>query len=104
MNKFLLVLAYFCIYTTPIQLGFLFWIAWIIFLTDYSILSLSTDDFLTDNLFIIKELVFKYLWPLKPIYQFIWQIPAIIWIVIKLTISTWLGFYLLKIVKKRNIE
>tara|TARA_Y100001970_G_scaffold249468_1_gene319975 strand:+ start:73 stop:387 length:315 start_codon:yes stop_codon:yes gene_type:complete len=104
MNKFLLVLAYFCIYTTPIQLGFLFWIAWIIFSTDYSILSLSTDDFLTDNLFIIKELVFKYLWPLKPIYQFIWQIPAIIWIVIKLTISTWLGFYLLKIVKKRNIE
>ena len=104
MNKFLLVLAYFCIYTTPIQLGFLFWIAWIIFSTDYSILSLSTDDFLTDNLFIIKELVFKYLWPLKPIYQFIWQIPAIIWIVIKLTISTWLGFYLLKIVKKRNIK
>ena len=104
MNKFLLVLAYFCIYTTPIQLGFLFWIAWIIFSTDYSILSLSTDDFLTDNLFIIKELVFKYLWPLKPIYQFIWQIPAIIWIVIKLTISTWLGFYLLKILKKRNIE
>ena len=104
MNKFLLVLAYFCIYTTPIQLGFLFWIAWIIFSTDYNILSLSTDEFLTENLFIIKELVFKFLSPLKPIYQFIWQIPAIIWIVIKLTISTWLGFYLLKIVKKRNIE
>ena len=102
MNKFLLGFAYFCIYTTPIQLGFLFWIAWIIFSTDYSILSLSTDDFLTDNLFIIKELVFKYLWPLKPIYQFIWQIPAIIWIVIKLTISTWLGFYLLRIVKKKE--
>ena len=102
MNKFILGFAYFCIYTTPIQLGFLFWIAWIIFSTDYSILSLSTDDFLTDNLFIIKELVFKYLWPLKPIYQFIWQIPAIIWIVIKLTISTWLGFYLLRIVKKKE--
>ena len=104
MNKFLLVLAYFCIYTTPIQLGFLFWIAWIIFSTDYNILSLSTDEFLTENLFIIKELVFKFLSPLKPIYQFIWQIPAIIWIVIKTTISTWLGFYLLKVVKKRNIE
>ena len=104
MNKFLLVLAYFCIYTTPIQLGFLFWIAWIIFSTDYSILSLSTDDFLTDNLFIIKEFVFRYLWPLKPIYQFIWQVPAIIWIVIKIIISTWLGFYILKIIKKRNIK
>ena len=104
MNKFLLGFAYLCIYTTPIQLGFLFWIAWIIFSTDYSILSLSTDKFLTENLFIIKELVFKYLWPLKPIYQFIWQIPAIIWISIKIIISTWLGFYLLKIVKKRNVE
>tara|TARA_B100001250_G_scaffold108262_1_gene91360 strand:+ start:314 stop:628 length:315 start_codon:yes stop_codon:yes gene_type:complete len=104
MNKFLLGFAYFCIYTTPIQAGFLLWIVWIIFSTDYSILSLSTDEFLTDNLFIIKELVFKYLWPLKSIYQFIWQIPAIIWIVIKAMISTWLGFYLLKIVKKRNIE
>ena len=104
MNKFLLGFAYFCIYTTPIQLGFLFWIAWIIFSTDYSILSLSTDDFLTDNLFIIKEFVFRYLWPLKPIYQFIWQVPAIIWIVIKIIISTWLGFYILKIIKKRNIK
>ena len=104
MNKFLLCFAYFCIYTTPIQLGFLFWIAWIIFSTDYIILSLSTDDFLTDNLFIIRELVLKYLWPLKPIYQFIWQIPAIIWIAIKIIISTWLGFYILKIVKKRNIK
>ena len=102
MNKFLLGFAYFCIYTTPIQLGFLFWIAWIIFSTDYSILSLSTDDFLTDNLFIIKEFVFRYLWPLKPIYQFIWQVPAIIWIVIKIIISTWLGFYILKIVKKKE--
>ena len=102
MNKFILGFAYFCIYTTPIQLGFLFWIAWIIFSTDYSILSLSTDDFLTDNLFIIKELVYKYLWPLKPIYQFIWQVPAIIWIVIKIIISTWLGFYILKIVKKKE--
>ena len=104
MNKFLLGFAYLCIYTTPIQAGFLLWIVWIIFSTDYSILSLSTDEFLTDNLFIINELVFKYLWPLKPIYQFIWQIPAIIWIAIKTIISIWLGFYLLKIVKKRNIE
>ena len=104
MNKFLLGFAYFCIYTTPIQLGFLFWIVWIIFSTDYNILSFSTDEFLTENLFIIKELVFKYLWPLKPIYQYIWQIPAIIWVAFKTTISTWLGFYLLKIVKNRTIE
>ena len=104
MNKLLLGFAYLCIYTTPIQLGFFLWISWIIFSTDYNILSFSTDEFLTENLFIIKELVFKYLWPLKPIYQYIWQIPAIIWVAVKTTISTWLGFYLLKVVKKRNFE
>jgi len=104
MNKFLLGFAYFCIYTTPIQIGFLFWIIWIIFSTDYTLLSLSTDEFLTDNLLIIKELVFKYLSLLKPIYQYVWQFPAIIMSIIKTLLSTWLGFYLLKIVKKRDIE
>ena len=103
MNKFLLGFAYLCIYTTPIQVGFLFWIGWIIFSTDYTLLSLSTNEFLTDNLLIVKELVFKYLFFLKPVYQFFWQFPAIIMSIIKTLLSTWLGFYLLRIVKKRNI-
>ena len=104
MNKFLLGFAYLCIYTTPIQVGFLFWIGWIIFSTDYTLLSLSTNEFLTDNLLIVKELVFKYLFFLKPVYQYFWQFPAIIMSIVKTLLSTWLGFYLLKIVKKRNIE
>ena len=103
MNKFLLGFAYLCIYTTPIQVGFLFWISWIIFSTDYTLLSLSTNEFLTDNLLIVKELVFKYLFFLKPVYQYFWQFPAIIMSIIKTLLSTWLGFYLLRIVKKRNI-
>ncbi len=103
MNKFLLGFAYLCIYTTPIQVGFLFWFGWIIFSTDYTFLSLSTNEFLTDNLLIVKELVFKYLFFLKPVYQFFWQFPAIIMSIIKTLLSTWLGFYLLRIVKKRNI-
>ena len=103
MNKFLLGFAYLCIYTTPIQVGFLFWIGWIIFSTDYTLLSLSTNEFLTDNLLIVKELVFKYLFFLKPVYQYFWQFPAIIMSIIKTLLSTWLGFYLLRIVKKRNI-
>ena len=103
MNKFLLGFAYLCIYTTPIQVGFLFWIGWIIFSTDYTLLSLSTNEFLTDNLLIVKELVFKYLFFLKPVYQYFWQFPAIIMSIIKTLLSAWLGFYLLRIVKKRNI-
>ena len=102
MKKFLMGIAYLCIYTTPIQIGFLFWIAWIIFSTEYTLLSLSTDEFLTENLLILKEFVFKYLSLLKPIYDFFWQFPAIIMIVIKTIISTWLGFWLLPIAKELN--
>ena len=102
MKKFLMGIAYLCIYTTPIQIGFLFWIAWIIFSTDYTLLSLSTDEFLTENLLILKEFVFKYLSLLKPIYEFFWQFPAIIISVVKTIINTWLGFWLLPIAKELN--
>ncbi|MEC7830304.1 MAG: hypothetical protein VX812_00905 [Pseudomonadota bacterium] len=102
MKKFLLGIAYLCIYTTPIQLGFFVWIIWIITSTDYTLLSLSTDQFLTENLLILKEFVFKYLWLLKPIYQFFWQFPAFIMISIKAIISTWLGFWLLPIARNMN--
>ncbi len=102
MKKFLMGIAYLCIYTTPIQIGFLFWIAWIIFSTEYTLLSLSTDEFLTENLLILKEFVFKYLSLLKPIYEFFWQFPAIIISVIKTVINTWLGFWLLPIAKELN--
>ena len=102
MKKFLMGLAYLCIYTTPIQIGFLFWIAWIIFSTEYTLLSLSTDEFLTENLLILKEFIFKYLSLLKPIYEFFWQFPAIIISVIKTVINTWLGFWLLPIAKELN--
>ena len=102
MKKFLMGIAYLCIYTTPIQIGFLFWIAWIIFSTDYTLLSLSTDEFLTENLLILKEFVFKYLSLLKPVYEFFWQFPAIIISVIKTVINTWLGFWLLPIAKELN--
>ena len=102
MKKFLIGFAYLCIYTTPIQIGFLIWIAWVIFSTDYTLLSLSTDEFLTEYLLIIKEFIFKYLSLLKPIYQFFWQFPAIIISIIKTIINTWLGFWLLPIAKELN--
>ena len=61
MRKFLIGIAYICIYTTPIQIGFVAWIIWIITSTDYTLLSLSTNQFLTENLLILKEFVFEYL-------------------------------------------
>jgi len=38
--------AYLCIYTTPIQVGFIIWQLFIIFTTDYTFLDMSTKEFL----------------------------------------------------------
>ena len=45
MASFLKGFAYLLIYTTPIQIGFLIWILVIIFTSDFSLMSLSTNDF-----------------------------------------------------------
>jgi len=99
MRAFLVGFAYFLIYTTPIGAGFLIWVFWIIFSTDHSILSLSTDIFLQENLSILRDLFFTYLWFFKPIYVFFWSFPAVILGTIKLIVNTWLGFWLLPVAK-----
>ena len=60
---------------------------------------LSTDIFLQENLSILRDLVFTYLWFLKPIYVFFWSFPAAILGTIKFIVNTWLGFWLLPIAK-----
>ena len=57
MQKFLMGLAYFLIYTTPIGIGFLLWVIWIIASTDYTIMSLSADKFFVENIPILKEII-----------------------------------------------
>ena len=99
MRAFLIGFAYFLIYTTPIAIGWLFWVFWVIFSTDHSILSLSTDIFLQENLSILRDLIFTYLWFLKPIYVFFWSFPAAILGTIKFIVNTWLGFWLLPVAK-----
>ena len=44
MRQLGLGFAYFCIYTTPIQLGFILWQLIIILTSDYTFLSLSTKS------------------------------------------------------------
>ena len=53
--------AYLCIYTTPIQVGFIIWQLFIIFTTDYTFLNMSTKEFLVDNLkFLHDEIGAKF--------------------------------------------
>ena len=99
MRAFLIGFSYFLIYTTPIAIGWLIWVFWVIFSTDHSILSLSTDIFLQENLSILRDLVFTYLWFMNPIYVFFWSFPAAILGTIKFIVNTWLGFWLLPVAK-----
>ena len=67
-------------------------IAWIIFSTDYTLLSLSTDAFLTEYLLIIKEFVFLNIYLFKTYLSIFWQFPAIIISIIKTIISNLVRF------------
>ena len=67
MRQIGLGFAYFCIYTTPIQLGFILWQLIIILTSDYTFLSLSTKEFLVDNLKFLHDWI--YSWVMVRIYS-----------------------------------
>ena len=98
MKKFCLFFAYFLIWTTPIQLAFLFWILWVVLSSDYTILSLSMANFLEIHLSWLKDWVYSWFW--NDWLDFWWAFPALILGFLKLAINTWLGFWLLPIAKK----
>ena len=100
MKKLGLGFAYLCIYTTPIQLGFIAWQIFIITSSEYSILSMSTKDFLVDNIRFLHDWIYSWFW--NDFLNFIWALPAAIMVTLKLLINTWIGFWLLPIAKKLN--
>ena len=100
MKTFLLGFAYFLIWTTPVQVGFVLWVLWDIVATDYSLLSLSMGEFLQDNLLFLHTWVYSWFW--NAWLDFWWQFPAIIMTTLKLLINTWLGFWLLPVAREMD--
>ncbi len=94
MNKAAIYFAYLCIYTTPIQLFILGWISLILFQTDNSILGYSTKAFLFENLKFFHDWIYSWFW--NAYLDFWYQFPALIMTTLKIVLSTWLGFWLLK--------
>jgi len=94
MRTFALAIAYVCIYTTPIQALFIVWLSWIIVNSDYTILSMSTKEFLLDNLTFLHDWMYSWFW--NNWLDFWWQFPAIIMALVKALINTWLGLWILK--------
>jgi len=93
MKSLGLGLAYLCIYSTPIQVGFIVWQLFIIFTTDYSFLSMSTKEFLVDNLKFLHDWIYSWFW--NDFLDFFYQFPAVVMSTLKTVINYYLGFWLL---------
>ena len=102
MRRFLLVLAYCCIWSTPFQVGIVLWAMGVVISTDVTILSLTNDIF-------VNEYLPKFYMFIRPLTYFIlpdafadliWSWPVLIHTLIKTIVTTWLGFWLLTIAKR----
>ena len=101
MKPFLTIFAYFCIWTTPFQVAIVIWGILIVATTDYGILSLTGIEFFTHYLqFFMVIIDWLYTWLWNPCLDFVLAIPIIFGTTVKAVFSTWLGFWILGIIKQ----
>ena len=97
MKTFLKIFAYFCIGTTPLQIGLVCWGIWIVISSDFGVLSLTHIEFFKNFFMIFLPVIdWLYSWVWNPWLDFIFSLPLIIAQTLKAIISTWLGFWILK--------
>ena len=97
MNGFLRIIAYFCIGTTPLQIGIVIWGLWVVMTTDFGILSLSHTEFFENYFTVFIPIVdWLYTWLWNPYLDFIFSLPVVIAQALKAAVSTWLGFWILR--------
>jgi len=94
MKTFVYGFAYLLIYTTPIQVLFLLWVAGLIATTDHSWLSLSTGIFLRDNIPFLYHWLYSWFW--NAWLDFWWGFPALILGTLKLVTNSLIGIWLLQ--------
>ena len=102
MRGLLLAVAYFLIWSTPVQVGFVLWALGVVFTTDATLLSLSNDAFLREYV----PFLHAFLWPFShailpaPLADFIWSLPIAFHASLKAIVNTLLGLWLLPIAKR----
>ena len=113
MKAFLKVFAYFCIGTTPIQIGVVLWGLWIVTSSDYGIVTLSQIEFVRHFFIIflpidlaevdcIVDWLYSWLW--NPFLDFTFSLPLIIAQTFKAIINTWLGFWILRKISRVSAD
>jgi hypothetical protein len=98
----LLGIAYVCIWSTPIQVGFVLWALGVVFTTDATLLSLSNDAFLREYVPFFHAFLkpFSYAVFPDPFADFIWSLPVALHASFKAITGTLLGLWLLPIAKR----
>jgi len=102
MKAFLIIFAYLCIWTTPLQIIFIIWGLVIVINTELTILSLTNEIFLSEQLPLIYSFIKNLLYFILPdvFASWILALPFTIHQFIKAMFSTWLGLWLLPIAKR----
>ncbi len=101
MISFLKGLAYLLVYTTPIAIGFLLWILVVIFTTDYTLINLSTNDFVGEKFPWFKDWIYSWFW--NAWLNFWWKFPIFIIGFLKTVANYLIGIWLMnKVVKIEN--
>ncbi|MFP6899593.1 MAG: hypothetical protein VCA36_01535, partial [Opitutales bacterium] len=76
MKRFLLIVAYILIWTTPFQVGFCLWALGVVLSTDATILSLTNDIFVSDYLPFLYKFLKPFTYYIFPdvLADFIWSL------------------------------
>jgi len=97
MRSLLKVFAYICIWTTPFQVACVLWGIGIVSVTNYSILSLSNIEFITNYLgFFLPVIDWAYTWIWNVLLDWVLSLPMVLHQALKAIITTWLGLWMLR--------
>ena len=101
-RRFLKFLGFFLIFVSAIELLVLIWVLVFVATSDWSLWGLSFDDFWREQLsaiYFIKEWLYSWLWN-DLLNLFFVFMPAVVFLTLRTTITTVLGFWALAASKK----
>ena len=101
-KKFLKFFGYFLLGASSVELLILFWVLVYIAISDWSLWSLSFDDFWREQLsviYFIKEWLYSWFWN-DILNLFFVFLPAVVFLALRTTITTILGFWALAASKR----
>ncbi len=102
-NQFQIYFGYFFIFVSSVELFILFWVVIYAAISDWTLWSLSFNDFWKEQLtviYFIKEWLYSWLWNdfLNIFFVFL---PAVVFLTLRTAFTTYLGFWALAASKRK---